>query len=104
MEGTPLERLDFLSLMLALFLGTAALPHILIRYYTVPNPAAARKSTIVAIAAIGLQSDASLAFDAVVTAAAGSDGGAEAAVVGRVPLGSIPEASGVVSQQRLVEG
>ena len=46
-EGTPLERLDFLSLMLALFLGTAALPHILIRYYTVPNPASARKSTIV---------------------------------------------------------
>jgi len=52
-EGTPLERLDFLSLMLALFLGTAALPHILIRYYTVPNPISARKSTIVAIAAIG---------------------------------------------------
>ena len=52
-EGTFLERLDFLSLMLALFLGTAALPHILIRYYTVPNPASARKSTIVAIAAIG---------------------------------------------------
>jgi cation/acetate symporter len=52
-EGTPLERLDFLSLMLALFLGTAALPHILIRYYTVPNSASARKSTIVAIAAIG---------------------------------------------------
>ena len=40
--------------MLALFLGTAALPHILIRYYTVPSPAAARKSTIVAIAAIGV--------------------------------------------------
>jgi cation/acetate symporter len=39
--------------MLALFLGTAALPHILIRYYTVPSPASARKSTIVAIAAIG---------------------------------------------------
>jgi cation/acetate symporter len=52
-QGTPLERLDFLSLMLALFLGTAALPHILIRYYTVPSPASARKSTIVAIAAIG---------------------------------------------------
>ena len=53
MDGSLLERLDFLSLMLALFLGTAALPHILIRYYTVPSPAAARKSTIVAIAAIG---------------------------------------------------
>lgn len=52
-EGTLLERLDFLSLMLALFLGTAALPHILIRYYTVSSPASARKSTIVAIAAIG---------------------------------------------------
>ncbi|OGR80818.1 MAG: cation acetate symporter, partial [Elusimicrobia bacterium GWC2_64_44] len=52
-EGTPIQKLDFLSLMLALFLGTAALPHILIRYYTVPSPACARKSTIVAIAAIG---------------------------------------------------
>lgn len=52
-EGSPMERLDFISLMLALFCGTAALPHILIRYYTVSSPAAARKSTIVAIAAIG---------------------------------------------------
>jgi len=52
-EGTRMQRLDFISLMLALFCGTAALPHILIRYYTVPTPAAARKSTIVAIAAIG---------------------------------------------------
>lgn len=52
-QGTPLEKLDFVSLMLALFLGTAALPHILIRYYTVPSPNSARKSTIVAIAAIG---------------------------------------------------
>ena len=52
-QGTLLEKIDFVSLMLALFLGTAALPHILIRYYTVPSPASARKSTIVAIAAIG---------------------------------------------------
>ncbi len=52
-QGSPVQKLDFVSLMLALFLGTAALPHILIRYYTVPNPAAARKSTIVAVAAIG---------------------------------------------------
>jgi cation/acetate symporter len=53
LEGTTKERLDFVSLMLALFFGTSALPHILIRYYTVPSPAAARKSTIVAIASIG---------------------------------------------------
>ncbi|MBN1295757.1 cation acetate symporter [bacterium] len=52
-EGTTLEKLEFFSLMLALFFGTAALPHILIRYYTVPSQACARKSTIVAIAAIG---------------------------------------------------
>jgi len=53
-EGSSLsDKLNFISLMLALFFGTAALPHVLIRYYTVPTPASARKSTIVAIAAIG---------------------------------------------------
>ena len=46
-------KLDFISLMLALFGGTASLPHILIRYYTVKDQASARKSTIVGIAAIG---------------------------------------------------
>ncbi|MEN8201133.1 MAG: cation acetate symporter [Bacteroidota bacterium] len=51
--ATPLSKLNFISLMLALFLGTASLPHILIRYYTVPSQRDARKSTIVAIAAIG---------------------------------------------------
>lgn len=45
---------DFASLALGLILGTAALPHILIRYYTVPSPKDARKSTVVAIVAIGL--------------------------------------------------
>ena len=48
------KKLDFLSLMLALFCGTASLPHILIRYYTVKDQSAARKSTVVGIAAIGL--------------------------------------------------
>ena len=47
------DKLNFLSLMLALFCGTASLPHILIRYYTVKDQAAARKSTIVGIASIG---------------------------------------------------
>ncbi len=48
------DKLNFLSLMLALFCGTASLPHILIRYYTVKDESSARKSTIVGIAAIGL--------------------------------------------------
>jgi cation/acetate symporter len=47
------KKLNFLSLMLALFLGTASLPHILIRYYTVKDQAAARKSTVIGIASIG---------------------------------------------------
>ena len=51
--ATTASKLNFVSLMLALFLGTSALPHILIRYYTVPSQVAARKSTIVAIVAIG---------------------------------------------------
>jgi cation/acetate symporter len=52
-SGRWVDKLDFLSLMLALFAGTASLPHILIRYYTVKDEAAARKSTIVGIACIG---------------------------------------------------
>jgi cation/acetate symporter len=51
--GKTKDRINFLSLMLALFCGTASLPHILIRYYTVKDGAAARKSTIVGIATIG---------------------------------------------------
>ena len=47
------SKLDFLSLMIALFGGTASLPHILIRYYTVKDQASARKSTVVGIASIG---------------------------------------------------
>ncbi|MFC1995806.1 cation acetate symporter [Chloroflexota bacterium] len=52
--ATTADQLNFVSLMIALFLGTAALPHILIRYYTVPTAAFARKSTVVAVAVIGL--------------------------------------------------
>jgi cation/acetate symporter len=51
--ATAMDKLNFISLMIALFFGTAALPHVLIRYYTVPKPKDARKSTILAIVAIG---------------------------------------------------
>ncbi|MEV7418093.1 cation acetate symporter [Streptomyces sp. NPDC089919] len=46
-------KLDFLSLGLALVLGTAGLPHILVRFYTVPTAKAARKSVNWAIGIIG---------------------------------------------------
>ncbi|MBM4075229.1 MAG: cation acetate symporter, partial [Planctomycetes bacterium] len=52
-SNSLMARLDFISLMMALFGGTASLPHILIRYYTVKNQEAARLSTVVGIATIG---------------------------------------------------
>ncbi|GAA1739868.1 cation acetate symporter [Microbacterium paludicola] len=45
--------LDFLSLGLALVLGTAGLPHVLMRFYTVPTAKEARKSVVWAIMLIG---------------------------------------------------
>ncbi|WP_431680822.1 solute symporter family protein [Kitasatospora sp. KL5] len=47
------SRLDFVSLGLALVLGTAGLPHIICRFYTVPTARAARRSTIWAIGLVG---------------------------------------------------
>ncbi|SDG01121.1 solute symporter family protein [Pseudonocardia oroxyli] len=47
-------RLDFVSLGLALVLGTAGLPHILMRFYTVPTAKEARRSVVWAIWLIGL--------------------------------------------------
>jgi len=46
-------KLDLISLGLALVLGTAGLPHILIRFYTVPTAKDARKSVIWGIGIIG---------------------------------------------------
>ena len=50
-DGTPDEqekfnssRINFLALIFCLMAGTAGLPHLLTRFYTVPNPAEARLS------------------------------------------------------------
>ncbi|MFE2180235.1 cation acetate symporter [Streptomyces sp. NPDC059455] len=51
--GDWTARLDFVSLGLALVLGTAGLPHILSRFYTVPTARAARRSVIWSIWLIG---------------------------------------------------
>ncbi len=50
---SDLTKLDFVSLSMALVLGTAGLPHVLIRFYTVPTSKEARKSVEVAIWLIG---------------------------------------------------
>lgn len=46
--------IDLVSLGIALILGTAGLPHILIRFYTVPSAQEARKSVIWAMIIIGI--------------------------------------------------
>ncbi|GAA0278683.1 cation acetate symporter [Cryptosporangium japonicum] len=51
---TLISKLDLISLGLALVLGTAGLPHILIRFYTVPTARAARTSVNWAITLIGI--------------------------------------------------
>ncbi|MFM1957197.1 MAG: hypothetical protein RLZ41_596 [Actinomycetota bacterium] len=50
---TLISKIDLISLGMALVLGTAGLPHILIRFYTVPTSKAARKSVNWAIGNIG---------------------------------------------------
>jgi cation/acetate symporter len=52
-KATLYSKLDLISLGLALVLGTAGLPHILIRFYTVPTAAEARKSVVWGIWIIG---------------------------------------------------
>jgi cation/acetate symporter len=49
-----LSKVDFISLSMALVLGTAGLPHVLMRFYTVPTSKEARKSVVWAISLIGL--------------------------------------------------
>jgi cation/acetate symporter len=51
--ATTTDKIDFLSLGIALVLGTAGLPHILIRFYTVPTAKQARSSVLWAITLIG---------------------------------------------------
>ncbi|WP_246025821.1 solute symporter family protein [Saccharopolyspora antimicrobica] len=48
------SKLDFVSLGIALVLGTAGLPHVLMRFYTVPTAKEARRSVVWAIWLIGL--------------------------------------------------
>lgn len=60
-DGTPAERAqfndernNFLALMFCLMLGTAGLPHLLTRYYTVPSVSGARTSVAWTLFFIGL--------------------------------------------------
>jgi cation/acetate symporter len=50
----PYGAIDLISLGLALVLGTAGLPHILVRFYTVPDAKTARVSVVWAMVIIGV--------------------------------------------------
>ncbi len=52
--SNPWGNWDFISLALGLVLGTAGLPHILVRFYTVPDAKTARVSVVWATAIIGV--------------------------------------------------
>lgn len=51
--GAGWGPVDLVSLGLALILGTAGLPHVLVRFYTVPDAKTARRSVVWAMAIIG---------------------------------------------------
>ncbi len=51
--ASTLTKTDFLSLAVALVLGTAGLPHVLMRFYTVPTAKEARRSVVWSIVLIG---------------------------------------------------
>nr|WP_113959422.1 sodium/solute symporter [Roseimicrobium gellanilyticum] len=53
-DANPWGHWDFISLALGLVLGTAGLPHILVRFYTVPDAKTARNSVVWATAIIGV--------------------------------------------------
>ncbi|OFP33567.1 cation acetate symporter [Corynebacterium sp. HMSC071B10] len=52
--GSLTSQIDFISLGVTLVLGTAGLPHVLMRFYTVPTAKEARKSVTWAIVLIGV--------------------------------------------------
>jgi Na+(H+)/acetate symporter ActP len=51
--GTPYRLLAIYSLLLACFLGTMGLPHVLVRFYTSPDGRATRRTTVVVLALLG---------------------------------------------------
>ncbi|HEV2781008.1 MAG TPA: cation acetate symporter [Actinophytocola sp.] len=70
---TPISKLDFISLSLALILGAAGLPHVLMRFYTVPNATEARRSVVWAVAMMAIFYAATLIIGYGASALVGSE-------------------------------
>ncbi|OEU86023.1 acetate permease [Streptomyces abyssalis] len=97
--GEWTHRLDFISLGLALVLGTAGLPHILSRFYTVPTARAARRSVVWSIGLIGAfyLMTIVLGFGAAALLGSGALRGSDAAGNTAVPLLSLELGGGAGS-------
>jgi len=86
-EKNPWGNWDFISLALGLVLGTAGLPHILVRFYTVPDAKTARHSVVWATGIIGVFYVLTTFFGfGAATLLKMSSVPAEAAAVGFIPL------------------
>jgi cation/acetate symporter len=70
---SSISQLDFISLSLALILGAAGLPHVLMRFYTVPNALQARRSVVWAVGAMAVFYLATLVIGYGASALVGSD-------------------------------
>jgi cation/acetate symporter len=70
---TVLDQLDFISLSLALVFGAAGLPHVLMRFYTVPDARQARRSVVWAIGCMSVFYLATLVLGYGASALVGSD-------------------------------
>jgi cation/acetate symporter len=68
-----ISQLDFISLALALVLGAAGLPHVLMRFYTVPNAVQARRSVVWAVCSMAVFYLATLVIGYGASALVGSD-------------------------------
>ncbi|KHL18648.1 UNVERIFIED_CONTAM: transporter [Mumia flava] len=53
-QGTGIAMYATYSLMIALFLGTMGLPHVVVRFYTNPDGDAARRTTLLVLGLLGL--------------------------------------------------
>jgi Na+(H+)/acetate symporter ActP len=54
LAGTQHELYTTYSIIIATFLGTMGLPHVVVRFYTNPDGAAARRTTLLVLALLGL--------------------------------------------------
>src|SRR4029079_3179246 len=70
---TPIGKLDFISLSLALILGAAGLPHVLMRFYTVPNSRESRSAVVWPVFSMSVFYVATLVIGYGASALVGSD-------------------------------